>query len=189
MKQAAQIILACAFLSACGFHPLYQSSSSEESHAVAPQLAAVRVDTIPDRQGQILRNELIDRLNPGGEPVDSAYELVVTYSEVQADLGLSNDAVTTRGQLTIAANYRLLDRKTNKVISAASTQAVTAYNIQNSEFATQLSHDDAENRALRQVADDITTALSIYFESPPKPKPDDGHKNPADTGPQGFSGP
>ena len=162
----------CFLTSGCGFHPLYQTNSDNEASASSAELGKISVNTIVDRQGQKLRNYLIDLVNAHGEPVDPAYRLVVTYSESQADLGLSNDATTTRGQLTIGATYQLFDYKTNRALATGNTQSVTSYNIQNSEFATLLSHDDAEDRALREVANNIRTALSIYFENPhPLPLP------------------
>ena len=45
-------------ISGCGFKPLYGTPESGESASL--ELASVRVDPIPDRVGQILRNELTD---------------------------------------------------------------------------------------------------------------------------------
>ena len=57
-------------LCACDWHPLYGgvSPGNHESAGVSADLSEVRVDTIADRAGQIMRNELIDRLQAEGVP-------------------------------------------------------------------------------------------------------------------------
>ena len=125
----------------------------------------MRVDTIADRQGQKLRNFLIDDLQGEGTPPPPEHELVVTYNETQADLGLNNDATTTRGQLTLTANFTLKNIKTGAGEHSGIAEQITGYNIQNSEFATILSRDDAEDRALRSIADSIQLRLAFYFQN------------------------
>lgn len=154
-------------LAACGFHPLYGShslGSSASDAATNAQLSQIHIDTIADRQGQKLRNDLIDILQPQGEASGPLYHLTVTYNETQVNLGLQNDAVTTRGQLTLSLSYGLTSFKNGKLVTGGAAQAITAYNIQTSEFATILSRDDAEDRALRQLAQDIALRLGLFFE-------------------------
>ena len=163
MKQLA--LLLCLALAGCGFHPLYGShGSTGGSGKDGHQLSQIHIDTIADRQGQKLRNDLIDIMQPKGEEPNPQYHLTVTYNEVEVDLGLTNDAVTTRGQLTLTVIYKLSSLKDGSVVSNGSAQAITAYNIQTSEFATILSRDDAEDRGLRQLADNISLRLNLYFE-------------------------
>jgi LPS-assembly lipoprotein len=154
-------------LTACDFHPLYGgvSPGNRESAGVSADLSEVRVDTIADRAGQIMRNELIDRLQAEGVPPPPTHHLVVTYSETQQDLGINNNATTTRGQLTLVVNFNLNNLATNSKETAGSVQKITEYNIQSSEFATILSRDDAERRAIREVADNIAERLAIYFRN------------------------
>lgn len=155
----------------CGFHPLYGTPSSRTSAPnAAAALGQIRINTIADRQGQMLRNELIDRLHSNGDPVDPQYNLIITYNETQSDLGLSNDATSTRGQLTVNSNFTLVN-KAGATETSGAAQAVTGYNIQNSEFSTLLSHDDAEQRALRQLADNIQLRLALYFQKKPDAAP------------------
>ena len=87
----------------------------------------------------------------------------MTYSESQQDLGINNNATTTRGQLTLVVNFNLNGLETNVKETAGSVQKITEYNIQNSEFATILSRDDAERRAIREAADNIVERISVYF--------------------------
>ncbi len=153
-------------LAGCGFHPLYGSGGKAGGTvSQEAELATIRVNTIADRQGQKLRNYLIDDLQGEGQPPMPEHELIVTYTESQADLGLNNDATTTRGQLTIGVNFKLQDIHTGKVEMTNSAQQITGYNIQTSEFATILSRDDAEDRALKAIADNMAVRLALYFRN------------------------
>jgi LPS-assembly lipoprotein len=180
MKFARLSVLAGAglALAACGFHPLYGTSKGVGTGEQEAELATIRVNTIADRQGQKLRNFLIDDLQGEGVPPPPEHELVVTYTEAQADLGLNNDATTTRGQLTIGVTYKLQDIHTGKVESTNTAQQITGYNIQTSEFATILSRDDAEDRALKSIADNMTLRLALYFRNLKENRPTDGMKAP-----------
>jgi LPS-assembly lipoprotein len=151
-------------LTSCGFHPLYGSHGASGDVHAAPQLSQIHIDTIADRQGQKLRNDLIDIMQPHGESPDALYHLTTTYNETEVNLGLQNDAVTTRGQLTLTISYNLSSLKNGKSVTSGSLQSITAYNIQTSEFATILSRDDAEDRALRQLAENTALRLSLFFE-------------------------
>ncbi len=151
-------------LSGCGFHPLYGSVGKDQI-SNAKELQQVRIDTIADRVGQELRNELIDRMQADGVPPPPVYELIITYSELQQDLGINNNAVTTRGQLTFSASYKLVDIGTGKAETSGVSQHIDGYNIQYSEFGTIVSRDDAEVRAVQYIADNITSRLAFYFEN------------------------
>ncbi len=53
-------------MGACGFKPVYGTASHDS--AVGAALANVQIDPISDRNGQVLRNNLIDRFYTDGRP-------------------------------------------------------------------------------------------------------------------------
>src|SRR5690606_16052602 len=53
--------LATLVLAACGFSPVYGTLGQGQSAAAEAYLSQVSIDNIPDREGQYLRNALIDR--------------------------------------------------------------------------------------------------------------------------------
>ncbi|MCM0018613.1 MAG: hypothetical protein NBV67_01330, partial [Tagaea sp.] len=63
-----------AILAGCGFEPLHRATARGSA---ADSLAAIRIDPIADRSGQILRNYLLDRLSPRGTPARPDYVLRV----------------------------------------------------------------------------------------------------------------
>lgn len=161
MKPAAVLIALCLGLSGCGYRALYGESTTGISSA---ELARVYVAGIPDRPGQQLRNNLVQRLNPSGQPGQPAYTLNVSLGITSTGVSLSRDNTTSRTSITTSAKFTLVDSATGKAVFSATSRATDAYDVLVSDYATLVSRDDAVNRALREIADDIRTRLAVYFQ-------------------------
>lgn len=148
-------------LAGCGFHPLYGTTGTGKQ--VAALLAQVRVETIAGRTGHKLRNFLLDRINPAGQPARPLYHLNVEVSVSRTYLGIQRDETATRAILVITAEYILRDRERNMVLVQGSTQSTNSFNIAASDFATLSGETDAVERAGREVSDDIKTQLALYL--------------------------
>lgn len=148
-------------LTACGFRPLHGQRDNDAS--VSAELAAVRIDPLRDRVGQQMHNFLRDRLNPQGQPSAPNYRLQVRLRESLSKLGVRRDETATRANLRINANFSLLDYDGKHQIFSGRSTSTTSYDILENPFATTISEEDARERALREVADDIQTRLAIFF--------------------------
>ena len=156
------LLLGTAILaSACGFRPLYGE------HAVganaADQLAAVRIEPIADRSGQVLYNALRDDLNPLGRPSSPDYRLHVKLDENLEDLALRTDETATRVNITLTATYALFSGDAKEPVLKGVTRTTTAYNVLDSPYATLTSQEDARARALDDIAREIRTRLAVYL--------------------------
>lgn len=149
-------------LAGCGFRPLY-GRDSETGASTVDELNAIRVTPLQDRTGQIMHNLLRDRLNPRGQPVRPRYELTVSLTESILELALATDETATRGDLSIIANYTLSHPGEGRILLSGSSRAVNSFNILQSQFATQVSEQDARERGLRELSDEIRVQLGIYF--------------------------
>ena len=78
MFRISAYVAALIFLAACGFQPMYGSRGAPGTQM---QMASIEVGIIKDRQGQLLRNLLLDRINPGGTPQSPNYTLTVQMSD------------------------------------------------------------------------------------------------------------
>lgn len=154
------ILLCLTALAGCGYQPLYAETQS--GVAISEELAAVKVEIIPDRRGQILRNYLLQSLNPSGQPDSPDYSLRVNVSEVRQDLGIQDDATRTRSNLRVTATYTLNTVGGERVTSGTIT-SITSYNVLADEFATLSAERAARDRALRQLSEDIRTRLALHF--------------------------
>lgn len=148
-------------VAACGFTPLYGAGANNET--VAADLATVRVQPLRDRAGQQMHNFLRDRLNPKGQPEAPNYVLQVDLTESLRELGVRRDETATRANLKMQAQFFLRPVGGQTAVLTGMSSSTTSYDILSNPFATTVSEDDARERALREVADDIRTRLALYF--------------------------
>lgn len=150
------------FLSACGFHPLHGPKSPPNTALVQnSQPAHVYIAVIPDREGQILRNELIDRL---GQERDAPYRLEVSkIQESDKELAVTKSSEATRAQLRLKARMILKDRKGAELL-VRDLQSVASYNVLASEFATRVTENSARENALQDLARQIDLQLRLFMK-------------------------
>lgn len=154
-------LLTLLFLGACGFSPLY---GTHGDNAVKYHFDSVFIGNIPDREGQYLRNALIDRLYGHGRPADPQYRLeIAKITTRKQDLDVTKSSAATRAQLRLSTKITLYDSKTGEVLLKRDLLAVTSYNILQSQFTTRVSEDDAQRSALDDLARQIEQQLALYF--------------------------
>ncbi len=153
-------LAALALLAACGFQPLYGQGPRQ---ADPGQLGNIEVAPIADRLGQITRNHLLDRLNPGGRPLAPEYRLDVSLKERKTRLAFRKDATATRALMQLVAQYRLTEISSGTPVHNGASRATASYNIVASDFATIASEKNARERVSRIVAEDIVLRLSVCF--------------------------
>jgi len=149
-------------LAACGFRPLYQNTNTLAGGATS--LQQVWVANIPDRSGLRLRNALMDRFYHNGRPANPSYLLEVKLAENHRDVIIEKDDTTTRRQIVLSAEYRLLDQNTRRVIDDGALRATSAYNILPSQYTTLVTEDEARGNAIRDLADKMTLRLATVLE-------------------------
>ena len=158
-------MLVMAFgLTACGFRPLYGEPSQQQQSAAA-ELSNVRIGNIPDREGQYLRNALIDRFYQHGYPQNPRYTLEVSpVVETRTDLDITKSADTTRSQLKLRTTIVLRDTFDSKTVLKRDLLAVTSYNTLQSQYTTRVSEENTRLNALDDLARQIELQLSLYFQ-------------------------
>lgn len=157
------LMLATAALGACGFQPLYGSNAQGAS--VVDDLATVRIAPLPDRTGQVLHNFLRDRINPYGQSAEPRYELRLALRELREETGIRRDETATRAVLTILANFVLVDLSNQSAALTGQARASSAFNILDDRFASSISAVDAQERALRALADEVKLRLAAHFSA------------------------
>ncbi|MDE1151501.1 MAG: LPS assembly lipoprotein LptE [Micavibrio sp.] len=156
-------VLCCLALPSCGFQPMYGDSGTSGA-ARASTKSLVEIGNIPDRNGQYLRNQLIDRLYLKGRPADAPYVLTLSpLKDNLTNLGIRRDATSTRGMLEIYATMTLTDRLTAKPVLTRQVRSVGSYNELDNQFATVVSEQALKDHMLEELADSITTELNLFF--------------------------
>lgn len=150
-----------AFLTACGFQPLY--GENPVSAAAAERLSRIKVAPIADRIGQIVKNHLEDALTPLGPSSAPLYVLEVTLVEEVDGFGFRSDESITRENLRLEATYRLLRSDNNQPVLVGSARSNMAYDVVRSDFANLSAREDAKRRTAEQLVHIIANRLSLHF--------------------------
>ncbi|MFA7431079.1 MAG: LPS assembly lipoprotein LptE [Rhodospirillaceae bacterium] len=150
-------------LSGCGFRPLYGKHS--DAPGLAAELATVAVAPMPDRSGQLLRNAIEQRLERAGAGQAKVYTLVIDLVETGGSLGLGKDATSSRSSLALTTTFEL--RRDGKVLFSGASAYTAAYNMLEEQYATIISERDSRDRAVNQIADDITRRLAVFLGNRP----------------------
>ena len=158
---AVFVFYAALTLGACGFRPLYGAHGPSTSQQVTRALATVVIPLLPDRQGMKLRQVLSKQLQPRGIATGSTYNLEIGLTSHVDELGIRKDATSSRANFTLTARFYL--REGGKRIFGDQVQSIVSYNILDDQYATVASQADAEDRAIRQIGEQIKTRLAVYF--------------------------
>lgn len=156
----AVLLGACLTLGACTFRPMLHATGDE---GVRGELEAISITGLDGRLGQLVRNALLDDLNPTGVQVPSRYILEVDLDRSAEALGIQLDNVITRFNLELTARFRLLDSSSGAVLYQSQVHRIASYNVSPAPYATLAAEVDAERRIAREVGDNIGTQLAVHF--------------------------
>lgn len=168
MKKFA--LLALVLLTACGFEPIYGPHSGNGE--TADILNQVAIDNIPDRQGQMLRNDLIDRMYGKGRPRKPLYRLKITLQTTVQDLAIQANATSTRSLRDTTANYSLIDSNGKEVLSG-SAHSLTSFNKLSDQYGSLAASEGGLERTIKEVSEQIVNRISLYLAEPLQPVPMD----------------
>lgn len=147
-------------LSGCGFKPLYGNGTTSIS---AKELDSVQVAHLPDREGQMLRTLLTQRFNPDDRRATPRFELKINLKKSISNLGVRRDATATRANLSMTADFLLVEMHTGKQSYKGQSSITVSYNILDDRFATVAAQQNAIERALLVIADTIKTRVSAFM--------------------------
>jgi LPS-assembly lipoprotein len=161
MARRRGVLLAlAALLGGCGFRPMLKQV---DDTSVQGELAAVDVKTPTDRLGYLVRDNLLDELNPAGIQVPSRYLLQIDLESRKSALGIQLDNTATRFNLTLTARFRLLDADNRQVLYSSVVRRVSSYNAIRDPYAELAAEFEAQKRAAHDVGADIRTQIAIHF--------------------------
>lgn len=160
MPTRRTLMLASAgLIGGCGFRPMLTEPGAD----VRAELAAIEVEGLSGRLGQLLRLALEDELNPTALDVPARYRLLVDLREDSDALAIQLDNTITRFNLELTARFRLIRRDDNRVVYRSTVRRIASYNVLQEPFATLIAEQDAERRAAEEVGTNIRTLLAAHF--------------------------
>ena len=151
-----------AALTGCGFSPVYQSGSGSVAKELLLEMAKVDIEVIPDREGQMLRNFLFDRMQPRGQAKKLLYSLKTRVNVTTRDLGVQLDETTARSRVDINASYTLSGNGVSRTFTSRSASSFSTVDV---EYASLVAEQDAIERSLRTIADEMTVRVAAVLKA------------------------
>jgi LPS-assembly lipoprotein len=166
------VVAVLGALTAGCFQPMYAERTVTGEPALREKLSAVDVGDIATAQpadarlGVELRNGLLFNFTGGGGAAAPTHKLVVRMSTTRTSAIV--DLTTARPDIEnygIDVSYELREIATNKRVLYATTFARVSFDIpgQEQRFARIRGLRDAESRATKQIAENISQRLSSFF--------------------------
>ena len=158
------LLIAMASLTVgCKFVPLYGESNAGDARF----LKLIKIDRIDNRPGQQLRTLLKQKFGQRVAPENPRWQLSVQLAETKRQLAVKQDATTTRRELTITASFKLeeLD-KDNGGVFQGSIFSVNSFNELGSQYAILIAENDARDRSLGIVANELRNRIMLAIRYP-----------------------
>ena len=155
-------------LTGCGFRPLYappQEDTTGRSVYAFDIFKKVSIDTIPNREGQYLRNQLIQLLHPSGRSGEVQYVLKIYLNESTEGLAVQKSAIATRANLRLSGAFALESINQDGTSHKGTVTTSSSYNIYQSEFQTLIAEKGARERALDDLAQQLRIRLAAVLTS------------------------
>ena len=165
-------VAALAALTAGCFQPMY-AAHTDGTPALRERLMGVDLPPIDKpngsrdaRLGVEIRNALAFKLYGGATGMPPTHKLVIRFTTTRSSLILDPaTALPSIENYGIDAQYNLVEIVSNRSVMTGSTFSRVSYDIpgQLQRFARQRAFRDAEDRAAREIADNIQTRLASFF--------------------------
>ncbi len=165
-------VAALAALTAGCFQPMY-AERADGSPGLREKLMGVELPPVDKpnaareaRVGVEIRNALAFKLYGNATGMAPTHRLVLRFGSSRSSLLLDpNTALPSSENYGIDAQYNLIEIASNKSVMTGTTFARVSYDIpgQLQRFARSRAYRDAEDRAAREIAENIQTRLASYF--------------------------
>lgn len=147
-----------------GFRPLYASAELNGSD-VNEKLAQLEIAPVPGRVGQRLRNELIFQSTGGGYAAEPVYRLEIVLTESISATLVQIDGNSSGSVYNLKAKFRLVRLDDRSVALQGDSYGRVAFQRFDSVFANVRARKDAENRAARNVGNDMKSRLAAFLSN------------------------
>jgi LPS-assembly lipoprotein len=164
MRRAFAILMLSLAVAGCGFKPMYGDNATATSGPVSAKMESIDIRPIPDRLGQVVRNELVDAIAPQGPSGTPVYELALKVGEEREDVGLRQNASATRANYRMSAKFELREIASDKVVLTGTTWAETAFDIVQQDYPTVIAQQDAQEKLAAELAEEIKTRIAVFFD-------------------------
>lgn len=167
-------------LGGCGFTPVYKTETNTPS--IQSEMSKIYINSIPEKQGVILYNELVDRINKtdnstnpeyrliklkdgsigllDDNPPKPEYRLISSVTSNSFTTAIKNTNESARGVVRVQGTFELVMPDSSKIFYASNE---CGYTVVKNPYASDLAEQNAIERCLQDIGQDAYRQLSLYF--------------------------
>ncbi|RFC62566.1 hypothetical protein DYI37_15045 [Fulvimarina endophytica] len=163
-RVAAGLALALAALSACTAGPLYGGRSVGGAEVSASTLQPLRgriaIVEANTRTDQIVRNELLSRLNAGARVRDPLYSVQLVTTGIERGITIEPGGIASSAIYDLSVAYTVTRLSDNQVIDTGRRQVITPFDRTAQLFQSQRALLDARRQSGRSIAAELEIAIA-----------------------------
>ena len=144
---------------------------SDGMRVVDAQLDGIYVALVPNRNGQLLRQALQERLDQN-EGTSRTLQLNVVFAVSTDAIAVQADNSTARTRVVGNASWTLIapSQPGSPVVTSGTARALDGFSVVNEQFFFATLQNEAVQRRLAEAcADQITRELATFFRTHPRP--------------------
>jgi len=156
------IILLPLWLAGCGFQPIY--ADNPQRYDIRDALNGVQISTPVGREGELLRAELLDHLNPESRSTPLDFMLKIAIQSQFEPFIIEPDGTASRYRITITSPYTLTRMADDTVIAEGEVRRQVSYNVsEDDDYSTFVAQQDALKRVVVELAEDYKLRISALM--------------------------
>ena len=157
LRNAITALILASPLAGC-LQPMYGGLAGG---GLRSELAAIKVEPIPNRLGHYLANDLVFALNGTGSEVTPKYRLIISVVEkVQTPLIDTITGRATSATVVVDANYQLIPVTGTEPVVTGTAFAAASYDRTSQRFSNVRAARDAEIRTAKTLSEQIHTRIA-----------------------------
>lgn len=149
-------------LSGCGFTPIHAKKSATGT----TRLSHVEIAPIPGRDGQILTTELETALDHESSGAHAFYRLEALPKIEYIPIIIETDGTVSRYRIDITIPMALREIQSNAIVYQSLVRRSVSYTVDESDYTSFISSNDAKERGIKEAAYDITQRISAFLVKP-----------------------
>ncbi|MER0236587.1 hypothetical protein [Fulvimarina sp. MAC8] len=164
---ALAVVAGLGALSACTARPLYADASAADGVSAA-RLASLRgriaIQESNTRTAQIVRNELLSRLNAGARVAEPVYVVQLDATGVERGISIETGGVPRSAIYDLTVTYSVVRLSDNQTIGGGQRKVITPYDRTAQLYQAQRALLDARQQAGKEAAAQLEVAIATLLQ-------------------------
>lgn len=155
------LLICIFFLTSCGFKPIYKT----QSNPINNFLQNIEIIPISSPEGADYYNHLKNIL-PSEQTSKYHLETILSYGKDYSIIQRNSDVL--RELITIKVSYKLLESKTQKLITTGHFTRLASFSTNFSPYSNQTNQQETQKLLAIMSAEEVRNRIILFFENSEK---------------------